>query len=100
MLTAFGLRFTPHIQRQTRLDLLLRPYAVDTLLPLTIAPVAPLHGIRCGWQQLVIETRQGLFQGGRKEFLERLAYLGEPQEPPSQWGQCGQRRLGPPAPIK
>src|SRR5215471_15111383 len=50
LLTAFGLRFTPHIQRQTRTDLRLRPHPVDTLLHLAIAPVAPLHRIRGGGQ--------------------------------------------------
>src|SRR5262252_53193 len=83
VLTAFGLRFTPHIQRKTRPDLRLRPHAVDTLLPLAIAPVAPLHGIRGGGQQLVIEKRQGFFQGGRQELFECLAQRGEPQEPTS-----------------
>src|SRR5215469_13436533 len=72
VLPAFGLSFTPHIERQTRPDLRLRPHPVDTLLPLAIAPVAPLHGIRGGGQQLVIEKRQGFFQGGRKELLECL----------------------------
>jgi hypothetical protein len=42
VLPAFGLRFTPHIQCQTRTDLLLRPHAVDTPVHLTIASVAPL----------------------------------------------------------
>jgi len=42
LLPAFGLGFTPHIQRKTRTDLRLRPYLVDTLLHLAIAPVAPL----------------------------------------------------------
>src|SRR5262245_22567865 len=31
LLTAFGVGFTPHIQRQTRTDLRLRPHPVDTL---------------------------------------------------------------------
>src|SRR5215470_18961390 len=83
LLTAVGVRFTPHIPCQTRTDLRLRPHAVDTLLHLAIAPVAPLHRIRGGGQQLVIEKRQGFFPGGRKELLECLAHLGEPQEPTS-----------------
>src|SRR5262249_41547263 len=80
LLTAFGLGFTPHIQRQTRPDLRLRPHPVDTLLHLAIAPVAPLHGIRGGGQQRVIKKRQGLFQGGREELFEGCAHLWEPQE--------------------
>jgi len=45
LLPAFGLSFTPHIERKTRPDLRLRPHPVDTLLHLAIAPVAPLHCI-------------------------------------------------------
>ncbi len=74
VLTTFGVGFTPHIQRQTRMDLRLRPHPVDTLLHRAIAPVAPRHGIRGGGQQLVIQKRQGLFQGGRKaEASPRLS---------------------------
>src|SRR5215468_7765088 len=100
LLPAFGLRFTPHIQRKTRPDLLLRPHPVDTLLHLAIAPVAPLHGIRGGGQQLVIEKREGLFQRGGKEFLQCLPQLAEPLEPTPQLGQFGQSGLGPTAPIE
>ncbi len=71
LLTAFGLSFTPHIQCKTRTDLLLRPHPIDTFLHLAIAPVTPFYRIRCCWQQLVIQKRQGLFQGGGKELLER-----------------------------
>src|SRR4029453_15579951 len=100
LLTAFSVGFTPHIQRKTRTDLRLRPHPVDTLLHLAIAPVAPLHGIRGGGQQLVIQKRQSLFQGGGKELLELRAPLGAPQEPTSQCGQFVQRCLGPTAPIE
>ena len=51
MLTAFGLGFTPHIQCQAGTDLYLRAHAVDVLLHLAIAPVAPFHGMRSGGQQ-------------------------------------------------
>jgi hypothetical protein len=47
LLTAFGLGFAPHIQRQACTDLALRAYPVDLFLHRTIAPVAPLHRIRC-----------------------------------------------------
>src|SRR5207344_1957974 len=70
LLPAFGLGFPPPLQRKTRMDLRLRPHPVDTLWPRAIAPVAPLHGMRGGGQQLVIKKRQGLFPGGRKELLE------------------------------
>ena len=86
VLTAFGLGFTPHIQGQAGTDLRLRPHPVDTLLPLAIASVAPLHRIRGGGQQLVIEKREGFVQRGGKEFLQCLTHLGEPQEPTPQFG--------------
>src|SRR5215831_5441576 len=100
LLTAFGVGFTPHIQRQARTDLRVRPHPVDTLLHLAIAPVAPLHGIRGGGQQLVIEKREGLCQRGGKEFLQCLPQLAEPLEPTPQLGQFGQSGLGPTAPIE
>ena len=87
LLTAFGLSFTPHIERQTRTDLRLRPHPVDLLLHLAIASVAPLHRIRGRRQQLVIEEREGFLQGRGKELLERLARLFKPQEPTPQFGQ-------------
>ena len=78
LLPAFGVGFTPHIQRKARTDLLVRPHPVDTFLHLAIAPVAPLHRVRGGGQQLVIEKCEGLFQGGGKEFLQvniRLTHI-------------------------
>src|SRR5919201_3593712 len=85
LLTAFSVGFTPHIQRQARTDLRLRPHPVDTLLHLAIAPVAPLHRIRGGGQQLVVKKREGLFQRGGKEFLECLTQRAEPLEPTPQF---------------
>jgi hypothetical protein len=78
LLTAFGVGFTPHIQRQAGTDLVLRAYPVDLFLPLAIAPVAPLHRIRGRWQQLVIKKRQGFVQRGGKELLQRVTEGGEP----------------------
>jgi hypothetical protein len=78
LLTAFGVGFTPHVQRQARTDLRLRAYPVDLLLHLAIAPVTTFHRIGRGGQQLVIEKRQGLFQGRGKELLEGFAHLWEP----------------------
>ena len=80
LLTAFGVSFTPHIQRQTRPDLRLCPHPIHTLLHLAIAPVAPFHGIRGGGQQLVIEKRQGFVQRRGEEFLQRVTEGGEPLE--------------------
>src|SRR5262249_61547521 len=48
LLTAFGVGFTPHVQRQARTDLRLRAYPVDLLLHLAIAPVTTFHCIGRG----------------------------------------------------
>src|SRR5215831_4106572 len=100
LLTSFGVGFTPHVQRKTRMDLRWRPHPVDTLLHLAIAPVAPLYGIRGGGQQLVVETRQRFAQRGGKELLQRVTEGGEPLDTPPQFGQFGEGRLGPTAPIE
>ena len=100
MLTAFGLGFTPHIQRQAGTDLRLRAHAVDLLLHLAIAPVAPLHRIRGRGQQRVIEKRQGFFQRGGKELLQRVTEGGEPLDATPQLGQFVEGGLGPTAPIE
>ena len=72
LVTAFALGFSPHVQRQARTDLRLRAHPVDLFLHLAIAPVAPLHRIRGRGQQLVIKKRQGFFQRGGKELLQRV----------------------------
>ena len=58
----FALGFSPHIERNARLDLLLGAHTVDALLPLAITPIAPLHCIGGRGQQFVIEKRQGFLQ--------------------------------------
>src|SRR5215471_2277659 len=82
LLTAFGVGFTPHIQCKTGTDLLARPHAIDTLWHLAIAPIAPLHRVRGGGQQLVIEKREGFVQRKGQEFpqlsLSRLKLAGPP----------------------
>ena len=100
LLAAFGLGFTPHIQGQAGTELCLRPYTIDTLLHLAIAPITPLHRMRGGGQQLVIEQREGLFQRGGKEFLQGLPHLREPLEPTPQFGEFAQSGLGPTASIE
>ena len=99
-MTAFGVGFTPHVQRQACADLRVRPHSVDTLLPLAIAPIAAFHRIGRRGEQLLIEKRQGLFSGRGKELLEGFAHLWEPPEPTPQCGQFGQSGLGPTAPIE
>src|SRR5262245_60624944 len=100
LLTAFGVGFTPHIQRQARTDLRLRAYAIDVALHLTVAPVTALHGIGCGGQQPIIEKRQGFFQGGRIELLQRVTQEWEAPKTPPQLSQFVESCLGPTAPIE
>lgn len=97
---AFGLGFTPHVQRKTGTDLLLRAHLVDVLLPLAIAPVATLHRIRGGRQQFVVETCQRFLQRRRKEFLQRFPALLEPVETPPQLRQFLECRVRPAAPVE
>src|SRR5713101_1590933 len=94
-MATFALGFAPHVQSQACPDLCLRAYPVDLLLPLAIASVAPLHRMRSRGQQFVIEKRQGLFQRGRKELLERLTELLEPLQATPQLGQLVEGCLGP-----
>ena len=100
LLTTFGLGFTPHIQRQAGTNLRLCAHAVDLFLHLTIASVAPFHGMRGGGPQLGIEKCQSLFQRGGKELFQCLRQQGEWQAPTSQLGSLIQSRLGPTAPVK
>jgi hypothetical protein len=99
LLPAFGLGFTPHIQCQAGTDLYVRAHTVDLLLHLAIAPVAPLHRIGGRGQQLVVEKRQGFFQRGGKELLQRVTEGGEPLDVTLQLGQFVEGGLGPAAPI-
>ena len=100
MLTTFGVGFTPHIERQAGTALSLRAYPVDLFLPLTIAPVAPLHRMRGRGQQCVIQKRQSFVQRGGKEFLQRGLESGAPLDTPAQLRQFGEGGLGPTAPIE
>jgi hypothetical protein len=99
LLTAFGLSCTPHISRQTRTDVLLRPHPVDTLLQLAIAPIAAFHRLGRRGEQRLLEHRQRVFPRGGKALLQRGTAGGEPLHTPPQRGPFVEGRLGPTAPI-
>jgi hypothetical protein len=99
LLTAFGVGFTPPLQGQACTDLSLRASPIDLCVPLAIAPGAPLHRMRCRWQQLVITHRQGCGQRGGKEFLPRVTEGGDPLDPLASLRQLGEGGLAPTAPI-
>src|SRR5437870_998947 len=87
LVTTFALGFSPHIECNACLDLLLGAYTVDTLLHLPVAPIATLHRIRGRGEQFVIEKRQSFLEGRRKEFLQRLTQMLEPVQATPQIGQ-------------
>src|SRR5215831_15321965 len=99
LLAAFGVSCAPPIERQTRTDLRVRPPSVDTLWPLAIASMAPLHRIGRRGEPLLIEKRQRFVQRGGTALLERVSEGREPLDTPPQRGQCGEGRLGPTAPL-
>src|SRR6266404_5644982 len=87
LVTTFALGFSPHIECNACLDLLLGAYTVDTLLHLPVAPIATLHRVRGRGEQFVIEKRQSFLEGRRKEFLQRLTQMLEPVQATPQIGQ-------------
>src|SRR2546430_15829263 len=62
LVSAFGTRFSNHVQSNTTLSTDLAADPVHTLLHLAMTPIASLHRIRGRGQQLVIEQRQGFFK--------------------------------------
>jgi len=99
-LTAFGLGFTPHVQGQPCTELHLRAHAVDVLLHLAIAPIAPLYGIGRRGEQRSIEKRQRFFPRRGKALLQCVTEGGEPLDASPPLGQFVEGRLGPPAPLE
>ena len=95
VVTLFALSFSPHVQRNSRPHLLLGAHIVETLLPLSIAPIAPFHRIRGRGQQFVIETCQGFLPCRRKKLLERLTQMLEPVQAMPQLRQLVERGLRP-----
>ena len=59
-----------------------------------------VHGLDKPGNPATVSKCEGLFQRRGKEFLQGLAHLGEPLEPPPQCGQFVQSGLGPTAPIE
>ena len=86
-LTPFALGFSPHVERNSGFDLILRADTVNALLHLPITPIATFHRIGGRGEQFVIEKREGFFQGWRIELLQRLAQLLESVEATPQLGE-------------
>jgi hypothetical protein len=75
LVSAFGTRFSDHVQGNTALSTDLAADPVHTLLHLAMTPIASLHRLRGRWQQLVVEKRQGLFKMRREDLLEDVSNL-------------------------
>jgi len=95
LLTPFALGFSPHVERNSGFDLILRAHPVNTLLHLPITPIATCHRIGGRGEQFGIEKREGFYQGWRLELLQRLAQLLESVEATPQLGEFVERCLRP-----
>src|SRR5262249_43748951 len=89
-----------HVQGDALLPVALGPDAIDGLLRLAVAPVAPLHRVAGRAQQLVVQGRQRLLQRRAGKLPQRPAQALEPPHPPPQLLQPPQRRLGLAAPVE
>jgi hypothetical protein len=81
-------------------DVLLGPNPINRLLHLAVATVAAFHGVGSGWQQLVVEERQGLVELGRAKLVHDRADLLEAANALTQLGQFRQGGVRATAPIK
>jgi len=98
--SAFGLSVAEHVGGDPLADVRGGSDAVDHLLHLAVAPVAALDRVGGGRQQRIIQERQGFFEVGRKQFVQRLAETLEAGHAPSEPGQFGQGGVGPAAAVK
>jgi hypothetical protein len=99
LLSAFGSRFSEHIQSNATLYTDLAADPVHTLLHLPVAAIATFHRIGGRGQQRVVEQCQGFFQMRREDLFSGLANPGEPVDPLPQLLQLAQGRLRPATPV-
>ena len=67
--SAVGLGVALHVQGDSALDVFLGADAVDGLLHLPMAAVAPLHGVGRGRQERIVQERQRFLEGGGERLL-------------------------------
>jgi len=82
-----------HVERDSVTNVFGRSNGVDAALGLAVAAVAAFDGIACGWQQMVVQKRQGLFQIGREQLGQGATDLMEAGDAATQPGQLGQGRV-------
>ena len=63
-----------HVQGDASPEILHGTDSVDSLLHLSVAAVAALDGIGCGWEELFVQERQRLVHRGREDLLQLLAH--------------------------
>jgi len=68
-----SLQVALHVQGNAAADRPTGTYSIDRLLHLAVAAVSAFDSVGGGWQQRIIQERQGLLQIGREEFVECLA---------------------------
>jgi len=93
--SALGLRVAEHVHGDAPADVLGGADAIDRLLHLAVSAVASFDRVGGRRQQGIVQERQGLFQRGREELLERLADRLEAADFLAEFGQLGQGRVGP-----
>ena len=98
--SSFGLGVTLHVQGDSALDVRLSADAVDGLLHLPVASVAPLHGIGGGRQERIVQERQRFLEARGEELLEGLADSPEAANASTQRGELSQRGVGAAAAVE
>ena len=99
LVSAFGTRFSNHVQGNTTLSTDLAADPVHPLLHLAMTPMASLHRMRGRGQPLVVEQHQGFVKRRCADLLSGLTKPLQPFHPLTQLLPLAQRRLCPAAPV-
>jgi hypothetical protein len=92
---ALGLGIAEHVHGDSFADVRAGADAVDRLLHLAVAAIAPFDGIGGRRQQGIVQEGQRLFQRGREQLVERLTKGLEATNSLAKSCQFGQRRVIP-----
>ena len=93
-LSAVFLRITEHVHGDSVVDVFSGADPIDRFLHLAVTAVAPLHGVGCGGQQVVVKKRQRLVQVGRAKLVQYLGDFLKTANTLTELGQLRQRRVG------
>lgn len=98
--SALTLGVSEHVQGDSLADVQTGSDAINRLLHFSVAAIAAFNGIRSRRQQGIIQEGQRLFQGGREQFIQRLAETLETMNASAESSQFGQTGLGPAAAVE